>query len=73
MQKSTSSKYFYQIPERLLHPDVGVIVVSIVVHLAPKFETVVGGEGGAVLAAVQDAAGQALRVQAVGVLQPHQA
>jgi len=56
----------------LLHPDVGVIVVGVVVCLAAQLEAVVSGEGGAEVAAVQYTAGQARRVQPVRVLQPHQ-
>ena len=59
-------------PESLLHPDVGVVVVPVVVRLASYLEAVVGGERSAVVAAIQHAAGQAGCVQSVCVLQSHQ-
>ena len=71
-QIPTKSTDYSNAPERLLHPYVGVVVVAIVVSLAAELEAVVCGEGGAEVAPVEHAAGQAPRVQPVRVLQPHQ-
>merc|ERR1712130_823179 len=59
-------------PHSLLHPDVGVEIVTIVVTLPTKLKAVIGSQLRAVILAIENPFCKAFRVKPIGILKPHQ-